>query len=388
MTSDMPVIVEVRYWHDCGVLRIGPRLQRSAWGMADAIPQMLNLSDEPGTVAEAWWGAYEGASSPLVDAVPPATLADAVAADPARMVGGETMPFLLKILAIEKQLSIQVHPTQAQAQEGFADEEARGVDRGAFARTFRDDRHKPEMVVALTPMRLLVGFRPPEDLVADLTVLGADELVPLVGNSFVGYVTSVLSGPAHPAALAALARIPDSSTPMGAAGRAARAFPGDPGALVSLAMNCIELAPGEACFVPPRMIHAYQSGVGVEIMANSDNVVRGGLTAKSVDVDHLEAILDGTPGLPVPPTVTRDGAVTTYAAPVPEFSLTLVDGGSTVAEDGPRIVLALAPTVVRDHLSRVSLAAGQAVFVPAADAPVTVESTGLAVVAMEGRSAR
>lgn len=356
--------------------------------MADVIPQMLNLSDESGRVAEAWWGAYEGAASPLLDSEPPVTLADAVAADPTGMVGGESMPFLLKILAIEKQLSIQVHPTQAQAREGFADEEARGVDRRAFARTFRDDRHKPEMVVALTPMRLLVGFRLPADLRADLTLIGAHELVPVVSDSYLEYVTAVLSGPAHPAALAALARVPDASTPIGAAGCAARAFPGDPGALISLAMNCIELAPGEACFVPPQMIHAYQSGVGVEIMANSDNVVRGGLTAKSVDVDHLEAILDGTPGMPPAPIVSRDGSATLYAAPVSEFALSVIDGGSTVAARGPRIVLALAPTVVRDDSTELPLASGQAVFVPAADGPVTVESEGLAVVAMEGLSAR
>lgn len=352
--------------------------------MTDVIPRMLNLADEPGTVAEAWWGAHENAPSPLINGQ--GTLADAIAASPQTMAGAPTLPYLLKILAVEHPLSLQVHPSADQAREGFAEEEVRGVARTAFARTFRDDRHKPEMVVALTPMRLLVGFRPPQEVARDLEAIGAGELVPLLvgATSYIPYVKAVLDGGSHPRALAALTRTPQDDTSLGAAAHNARTFPGDPGALVALAMNTVNLGEGEACYVAPRTIHAYQSGVGLEIMANSDNVVRGGLTAKAVDLHHLEAILDGSPQAPQVPVATRADGATTYRAPVPEFALTVVDGGSAVSVSGPRIVLALAPTLVDHDGGSERLATGAAVFVPAADGPVTVASRGTAVVATVG----
>ena len=314
---------------------------------------------------------------------------DAIAADPQAMAGAPTLPYLLKILAIEQPLSLQVHPSAEQAREGFAEEEARGINRTAFGRTFRDDRHKPEMVVALTPMRLLVGFRPPEDLARDLVAIGADELVPLVegATSYFSYVKEVLDGGSHPRALAALARTPQDETSLGAAAHNARTFPGDPGALVALAMNSVTLGEGESRYVPPGTIHAYQSGVGLEIMANSDNVVRGGLTAKAVDLRHLEAIMDGTPQAPQQPEVSRSGGATTYRAPVPEFTLTVIDGGEAVAASGPRIVLALAPTRVDHAAGSERLAPGAAIFVAAADGPVTVASRGVAVIAAQGDAA-
>jgi mannose-6-phosphate isomerase len=379
----MAAIVRATAWQNCGVIRIVPHLQAYAWGQSDAIPALLRMERISGPVAEAWFGAHESAPSALEGG---GDLASLIAADPASTVGGDALPYLLKILAIASPLSLQVHPTAEQARVGFDNEEAEGVPVAEPTRTFRDSRHKPEMIVALTPLRLLVGMRPARDLADDLRGLGADALVPLVEGreSLLTYVMAVLGGARHDEVLERLAGSPEGDTPLGLAGRAARAFPGDPGALVALAMNAMVLQPGQACYVPPRMIHSYQSGLGVEIMANSDNVVRGGLTPKAVDISHLEAILDATPSAPVPPTVTRSGAATTYCAPVDEFSLLRVEGGTVPTPASARIVLALADAVVTCGADTLTLAAGQSAFIQASDGPAEITTDGVAFVALPG----
>lgn len=366
------------------MIRIGPRLQTYAWGQTDAITRMLGLPDQAGPVSEAWFGAHESAPSGLEGG---GDLASMIAADPEGTVGTDRLPYLLKVLAIATPLSLQVHPTQDQARVGFDAEERNAVGLAAPERTFRDPRHKPELIVALTPMRLLVGIRNAAELAADLRELGADELVPLVEGreSLLTYVMAVLGGEASPAVLEALAARPDGDSALALAARAARAFPGDPGALVALAMNAVVLAPGEGCYVPPRAIHSYQSGIGVEIMANSDNVVRGGLTPKAIDVEHLEAILDAAPCSPLRPAVSRDGAVTTYTVPVEDFALVRVEAGSATIAAAPRIVLALDETTVAVGGREERLAAGNAVFVPLSDGPVTVSTKGQAFVALPGQ---
>ena len=247
-----------------------------------------------------------------------------------------------------------------QARVGFAAEQDAHVGLAARERTFRDARHKPELIVALTPMRLLVGMRGARELADDLRQLGADSLVPLVDGreSLLTYVMAVLGGEADASLLERLADLPDGDSAAALAGRAARAFPGDPGALVALAMNAVVLQPGEGCYVPPRAIHSYQSGIGVEIMANSDNVVRGGLTPKAVDVLRLEAILDATPTSPQRPHTSRVGAAVTYSVPVDDFALIRVEGGAAQTPAAPRIVLALDDTEVAHRARHRNLASG------------------------------
>ncbi len=294
-----------------------------------------------------------------------------IAADPHATVGGASLPYLLKILAIASPLSIQVHPTLAQARAGFAAEDAARVGLAAPERTFRDTQHKPELIVALTPMRLLVGMRGARELADDLRTLGADGLVSLVDGtgSLLPYVMAVLGGEADASLIERLANLPDGDTAAALAGRAARAFPGDPGALVALAMNPVLLQPGEGCYVPPRVIHSYQSGIGVEIMANSDNVVRGGLTPKAVDVRLLEEILDAVPTPAERPRMSRVGAATTYVVPVDDFALVRVEGGCADTPASPRIVLALAETEVTTASGSETLRAGEAAFLPSVRRP-------------------
>ena len=382
----MADIVRAGGWHDCGVIRIGPRLKASAWGQTDAIPRLLGLAVTEGPVAEAWFGAHESAPSAIADG---GDLATFIAADPRATVGGEALPYLLKILAIASPLSLQVHPTPEQARTGFAADDAARVGLAAPERTFRDTRHKPELIVALTPMRLLVGMRGTRELADDLRSLGADSLVPLVEGreSLLTYVMAVLGGEADALLIERLAGLPDGDSAAALAGRAARAFPGDPGALVALAMNPVLLQPGEGCYVPPRVIHSYQSGIGVEIMANSDNVVRGGLTPKAVDVQLLEAILDAVPTAAERPSTSRVGAATTYSVPVDDFALIRVEGGSANTPASPRIVLALDETEVTTASGRETLRAGEAAFLPLSDGPAAVATQGVAFVALPGGEA-
>jgi mannose-6-phosphate isomerase len=379
----MADIVRPRAWHDCGVIRIGPRLKASAWGQPGAISSVLGLAPVPGPIAEAWFGAHESAPSGIEGG---GDLAAYISANPGETVGGGSLPYLLKVLAIASPLSLQVHPTEAQARVGFASEEEAQLAVGAPDRTFRDNRHKPELIVALTPMRLLVGMRGARELADDLRTLGADALVPLVDGreSLLTYVMAVLGGDADEALIERLADRPEGDSALALAGRAARAFPGDPGALVALAMNPVLLQPGEGCYVPPRVIHSYQSGIGVEIMANSDNVVRGGLTPKAIDVVLLEEILDAIPQEPLRPRVTRDGAATVYAVPVDEFALMRVEGGRAITAAAPRIVLALDETTVDTARGSETLRTGEAVFVPLADGEARVSTQGVAFVALPG----
>ncbi len=365
------------------MIRIGPRLKASAWGQPGAISSVLGLPSVPGPIAEAWFGAHESAPSGIADG---SDLAAYIAANPNPTVGGGSLPYLLKVLAIASPLSLQVHPTAAQARVGFASEDEAHVAVEAPDRTFRDNRHKPEMIVALTPMRLLVGIRGVRGLADDLRTLGADSLVPLVEGreSLLTYVMAVLGGEADAALIERLADRPEGDSALALAGRAARAFPGDPGALVALAMNPVLLQPGEACYVPPRVIHSYQSGIGVEIMANSDNVVRGGLTPKAIDVVLLEEILDAVPSEPLRPTITRHGAATTYSVPVDEFALLRVESGAANTAAAPRIVLALDETTVTTAHGSENLRAGEAIFVPVADGEARVSTQGVAFVALPG----
>ena len=366
------------------MIRIGPRLQTYAWGQTDAITRMLGLPDQSGPVSEAWFGAHESAPSAIDGG---GDLAAFIAADPEATVGAERLPYLLKVLAVATPLSLQVHPTDEQARAGFDHEQRDGVPLAAPARTFRDPRHKPELIVAVTPMRLLVGMRPAREVADDLHYLGADDLLPLVEDreSLLTYVMAVLSGHAGGYALARLAECPDGDSSLALAARAARAFPADPGALVALAMNAVTLEPGESCYVAPRVIHSYQSGIGVEIMANSDNVVRGGLTPKAVDVERLEAILDAEPAAPHRPAVTRNGAATTYSAPVDDFCLVRIEGGSAPTPAAARIVFSLDGAEVATGASVEQLAPGQALFVPLSDGVAEVRSDGVTFVAMPGQ---
>lgn len=366
------------------MFRIEPAVQRYAWGDPEQIPQLLGFEGDGGPYAEIWWGAHPAASA-LALGQP---LDHVIAADPLAMLGEDVaarwgrLPYLLKVLAIRKPVSIQVHPTLEQAREIRA---AYPGDQCPLP----DDGHKPEMVVALSPMRLQVGLRPGAELAADLRELGTPHADFLAGVAESGdlssYIEAVLADPEGRTLLgplAAAAAAGRGSVSLRAAADALAAHPDDTGALVSLALNVVDLEPGQACYTGAGVLHSYQSGLGLEIMANSDNVLRAGLTPKPVHVPLVLDIAILEPSRPTLAAQAGDDAARRYLAPASEFDLTVVTEGEHTAHAGPRIVVAVdGAASVTVEGETVELRSGQAVFVPDADGPAVVAASGLAAVA-------
>jgi mannose-6-phosphate isomerase len=259
-----------------------------AWGSPTLIPELLGVAPTGRPQAELWLGTHPGS---------PARLAGRDG--DLREVAGE-LPFLLKILAAAAPLSLQVHPTTAQAQDGFARENAAGIPIDARHRTYKDPHAKPEMLYALSDeFRALCGFRPVAETRALLDGARAGLLAALRTDADIPAVFAwLLSG--HPDVAAVVDEV--TTIARDAAGEAwatvrwlAEHYPGDPGVAISLLLNTVVLTRGEALYLPAGNIHAYLSGLGVELMGPSDNVLRCGLTPKHVDVTELVRVVDFTP---------------------------------------------------------------------------------------------
>ncbi len=253
-----------------------------AWGDQYAIPRLLDVEPDGRPWAELWLGTHPVAPSYI-------TGDGALAA-----VSGE-LPYLLKLLAAGQPLSLQTHPTRAQAEAGFDREEALGLTFDAPTRVYRDRMPKPEVLCALTEFDALCGFRHPAATAELLGHIGATDLADHLANHGLGDVVAALYERRLPieATLAACAR---SARPeAGLVNDLIERYPGDPSVVITLLLNRVVLAPGEAIFLGPGNLHAYIHGVGVEVMSASDNVVRGGLTLKHVDVAELLRVLDLTP---------------------------------------------------------------------------------------------
>ena len=370
-------------------------VQRYAWGSPTAIPELLGTVADGGPQAELWLGAHPSAPARAGGV----RLDELVAGDPERMLGrpvldrfGPRLPFLLKVLAADQPLSLQAHPSAARAAAGFAEESAAGVPLDAPQRRYRDGSHKPELLCAMTPFAALCGFRPVEATLALLGRLGLADLpayAPLIAGDLRATVAGLLSladgERAEVAATIALAAEATDGLEALWARRIAATHPGDPGVGVALLLNLVQLAPGEAIYLPAGNLHAYLEGVGIEIMASSDNVLRGGLTPKHVDVDELLAVLAFETGPPPVVFPRLEGAFHRYDTPVAEFALALVDPATEAAEvpgDRPRVVLCLRDEVVlRTSGDELRLGQGAAAWVPAGDGILSVLGPGRAAVA-------
>lgn len=373
-----------------------PAIQGYAWGSATAIPELLGLPVDGAPVAEAWFGAHASAPShvgrgrtPLdrvIAEAPVATLGDDVASR-----FGPQLPFLLKLIAAARPLSLQVHPSIELAQEGYAREDARGVALDDPRRSYRDRNHKPELVYALTPFEALVGFRAPRRaaeildgvdhptarqlhkiITSDPTPAGMQEAFTVL----VGEATRPGPAEVHDLAQAFRSRLcTGSPSPRtdGAVDLLERTYPGDPGAVTAVLLNPVSLRPGEALFVPAGAVHAYLDGFAVELMANSDNVLRAGLTSKHVDIPELLRAVDcvAAPPIRIAPEHVYD-ATDVYYAPVDDFELSvtqLTAQSCRLPGGGPRVVLCLegAAELRAESGETLEIVAGQAAFVAACD---------------------
>jgi mannose-6-phosphate isomerase len=254
-------------------------VQHYAWGDPVSIPELLGVPSDGEPWAELWFGTHPGAPSTVDGGAP---LSD---------VAGE-LPYLLKVLAAGEALSLQTHPSAEQAARGFAREEAAGIARDAPERTYRDPDAKPELLCALTPFDALCGFRPVAATSALLRRIGAVDLARVLERDGLrSTVTALYRGEIDTASTVAACQRRDEPEAQLVRSLAAQ-YPDDPSVVVTLLLHRVHLRPGEAIFLGPGNLHAYLHGVGVEIMGASDNVVRGGLTVKHVDVDELLDVLD------------------------------------------------------------------------------------------------
>lgn len=402
-------------------------LKHYAWGSERELADFLGRKPSGRPEAELWFGAHEGGPSRILGSGPlesAQNLLELYRADPEEAVGegavarfGGRFPFLFKVLAAAEPLSLQAHPSIEQARLGYREERARGLAPESDQANYKDENHKPELLLALRPFAVLSGFCSWEESQRRFTLFSlSGPLSPITGplRAFAEARQTGSEAAAREAFLRALFALPESERQMltrlfaemardfdSEADRAlgallvrlAQKYPGDPGLAVVLLMNHLELSPGQALFMPARKLHAYLDGLGLEVMASSDNVLRGGLTSKRVDVAELCRVLDFEADIPevlggTELSVSASIQVRAYRAPVSEFLLSMItiQGKEAHSIRGPALVLVLDGTlrgVSGMAMNSLTQGQGEACFIPAADGPVTLTgSARFAVVSL------
>jgi len=404
-----------------GIFLIKGVVQHYDWGGFDFIPALLG-QPHPSTkpCAELWLGAHGGGPSIVESQEGALSLAEFIHSSPSEVLGKRVaerfhnlLPYLFKVLDARKMLSIQAHPTIAQALEGFEAEDAAGVPLKASSRNYKDRNHKPEVHVALTDFWMLHGFRPLEEIAASL------QNVPELRTLMPDFGTQLQA--VDPSARAALLRelyervmtMPQTEVdgflnPLIArlekespankdlpdfwALRAAREFPlpdghRDRGIFSIYLLNLVRLKPGQATYQSAGTLHAYLEGVNVELMANSDNVLRGGLTPKNVDVPELMRVLCFDEGK-VDTIHGRDvgNGETVFPTPAEEFELSRIQCGPGEAyqcgqRNGPDILIVVEGEITASsHGETLHLKAGESFFAPQSASYEIICQSGTAVV--------
>ncbi len=372
--------------------RLVNTVQPYAWGSTTAIAALQGRPPAATKEAELWMGAHPSAPS----RVHGSTLLARIAEAPERALGtaalrrfGPRLPFLFKILAAEEPLSLQAHPSIAQAEAGYEREDRAGIARDAPNRNYRDRNHKPELLCALGPFVALCGFRDIAATRALFEALAVPGLQALdlgdLRETFRTIMTTDVSALVFEVS-AACEKLTGGPFALEAewGARLGQKHPGDAGVLGALMLNLVVLAEGEAIYLPAGNLHAYLHGVGVEIMANSDNVLRGGMTPKHVDVEELMRVLDFRAGPVAKVLPTRRGPLEVWETAAAEFELARarVSGEARVDVRAPIIALCTEGSLEADDgASREPLRAGDSVFVPGSAATLTLRGDGTAYLA-------
>lgn len=377
-------------------------VQSYPWGSRSAIPKLLKVEATGEPWAEYWLGTHPLGSATLKDD-PERTLSDLVSSHP-EVIGAQSvkafgphLPYLFKVLSANQSLSLQAHPSRDQAQAGFIKEQAARIPISAPHRTYKDDWPKPELLVALTPFEALAGFRNPKrsaELFAQLPVKSSLE-------SIIGPLTK-RNGPAALAEVfldvlsldqdrrhlvneivAAAVPLMSSEGDLGLFARTAveldEHFPGDPSIVAALLLNRIQLEPGEGLFIPAGTMHAYLRGTGIEVMANSDNVLRGGLTKKHIDVDELITVVNFSQEDFHPISPEGSDGVYYYPTPAPEFRLWLVEPSTSspvtipASEYGRVVFVQEGMLTLREGDRETAMPQGTAAFLSASE---EIDATG------------
>lgn len=382
-----------------------------AWGSRTAIPEFTGRpAPAAHPEAELWLGAHPGDPARLDADGISASLLEVIDSDPEGELGasvcrhfGDRLPFLVKVLAADEPLSLQAHPSAQQAVEGFDREERIGVPINSPVRNYRDRSHKPELLVAITDFEALAGFRPAARSVEFMHALDVPVLEPYIAlltdqsdasglrALFTTWITApqpdldalipaVLEGSINYIRSGAKEFVDEARTILELGER----YPGDAGVLAAMLINRVSLKPGEGMFLSAGNLHSYLHGMGMEVMANSDNVLRGGLTPKHVDVPELLRVLDFTPVADPRAPVRREGIELVYETPAAEFAASVItlDGGDLGHEvdaparyEGPQVLVCTEGAVtVRAKSGEVRMERGTAAWVAADDGPIRLEA--------------
>ncbi|AWB84970.1 mannose-6-phosphate isomerase, class I [Corynebacterium liangguodongii] len=340
-----------------------------AWGDREAIADLQGREPTGAPEAELWFGAHPSA---------PALTSEGPLDEVYARESAAPLPFMVKLLAAAKPLSLQAHPSRSQARAGFARENAAGIARDAAHRNYKDANHKPEILIALTPFRAMAGFRPLAGTLELVRAFDLPELADIEHSLADASLTprdrlsrTLERAMGSSAAAAVGRRAAELKGRPGVVGEVAanleeiaREYPGDSGVVAAMLLNHVCLEPGEAIFLPAGNLHAYLRGLGVEVMASSDNVLRGGLTQKHVDSRELFSILrfDTLEDPTVAPERGR------YAVDVDDFAVAVVPSGESVT--GPAIVLNVSGSLAVED---VELGPGEAAWVSSRDGAVVLD---------------
>lgn len=331
------------------IFKITPTLQTYAWGGNGFIPELIGRPYDPvQTYAELWMGDHSKSPSRLPLNFDVSDLNRLIRDNPEIWLGkgsldkfGNRLPFLFKVLDVKKMLSIQVHPNKADAEAGFKREESHGISIDSHKRTFKDDNHKPELMVALSPFWLLHGFRPTMEIksiltstksLQDLSILldrGVRRILEYILRSPDEIIVQLLQNLRRE--ILQLKDL-DRFSPHYWVKKAFLEHGLDRGVLFIYLLNLVYLEPGQAIYQAAGMPHAYLEGKNIEIMANSDNVIRGGLTKKFTNVDLLMEHLLFDPVIPQIISGIPDSFGMYYPAPIDDFSLYRVRGEGQQAQ--------------------------------------------------------
>lgn len=375
-------------------------VQNYAWGSKTALTDLYGIANPNNLpMAELWMGAHPKSSSKIEDASGQArSLRDVIDADKAALLGDKVaqrfgeLPFLFKVLCADQPLSIQVHPNMQASEIGFAKENAAGIPLDAAERNYKDPNHKPELVFALTPFLAMNAFREFSEIISLLQpVAGANNAIAhflenpnaeALSQLFASLLNMQGEEKSHALAVLKAALESQQGEPWETIRLIAQFYPDDSGLFSPLLLNVVKLNPGEAMFLFAETPHAYLQGVALEVMANSDNVLRAGLTPKYIDIPELVANVKfvAKPAAELLTQPVKNGAELDFPIPVEDFAFSLHDLSqteTTIAQESAAILFCVeGEATLHKGEQHLVLKPGESAFVAANESPVSVSGTG------------
>ncbi len=375
-------------------------VQNYAWGSKSALTELYGIANPNGLpMAELWMGAHPKSSSKIENASgQPQSLREVIDQDKTALLGQAVaerfseLPFLFKVLCADQPLSIQVHPNKQASEIGFAKENAAGIPLDAAERNYKDPNHKPELVFALTPFLAMNAFREFSDIISLLQpVAGAHQAIAhflaqpdadSLSQLFASLLNMQGEEKSHALAVLKATLASQQGEPWETIRFISEFYPDDSGLFSPLLLNVVKLNPGEAMFLFAETPHAYLKGVALEVMANSDNVLRAGLTPKYIDIPELVANVKFVPK-PAAELLTapeQRGAELDFPIPVADFAFSLHDlstTASTLAQSSAAILFCVeGEAVLSKGEHQLVLKPGESAFVSAEESPIEASGIG------------